>query len=256
MLGTSQLDLPKLTATGTYRIRLNPRLGGAGVGTGSVALTLSTAATGTIVIDGPSTTATISRAAQNAYIDFQGTTGQQLSLALTSNTLTDYVQVDVLKPDGSGLSGLLMLGTSQLDLPKLTATGTYRIRLNPRLGGAGVGTGSVALTLSTAVTGTISIGSSTTRTTTRPGQDAYIDFQGTAGQLLRVSFSLNSMAERVWVTVYNPNGSTLKTSSFVLSGGSIDLPALPTTGTHRIRLDPDLFPNLGQGSTVLTLSTR
>jgi hypothetical protein len=245
-------DLPKLPTTGTYRVRLIP--GASDVGW--VIVTLSTAVTGTIVVNGASTATTIARTAQDAYIDFQGTAGQQLSLALTSNTLTDYVNVDVYRPDGVRLDSLLMsTGPGDFDLPKLPTTGTYRIRLDPRLGGAGVGTGNVTLTLSTAVTGTISVGSSTTISTTRPGQDAYVDFQGTGGQLLRVGLSVNSMADRINVTVYNPNGSSLKSSVIVTSGG-IDLPALPTTGTYRIRLDPQMFPSLGQGSALITLSNR
>jgi hypothetical protein len=230
-------------------------LGGSGVGTGSATLFLSTAVTGTIVVDGAATTTSITRSAQDAYIDFQGTAGQQLSLALTNNTLTDYVQVHVYKPDGARLDSTYMLGTSQFDLPRLPTTGSYRIRLDPQLGGSGVGTGSATLFLSTAVTGTISVGSSTTITTNRPAQDAYLDFQGTTGQLLRVSLSVNSMGNQVWVTVYNPNGSSL-TNRLIVISGSIDLPALPTTGTHRIRLNPELGPSLGQGSATLSLAVR
>jgi hypothetical protein len=245
------LDLPKLPTTGTYRVRLIP----SGSDIGWITITVSSAVAGTVAVNGASTTATVSRIGQDAYIDFQGTAGQLLSLATTNNTYTDYMDVIVLRPDGNRLDSITLNGISEFDLPKLPTTGTYRIRLDPLLRGSSVGTGSVALTLSAAVTGTMSIGSSTTMTTTRPGQDAYIDFQGTAGQLLRLAFSLNSMAHQINVTVSNPSGSTLKSSQIIISG-SIDLPALPTTGTYRIRLDPDLFPSQGQGSVVVALSSR
>jgi hypothetical protein len=255
MAGTSQMDLPKLPISGYYRIRFDPRLGDT-PGTGSVSVTLSTAVGGSVVVDGAATTTTIPRIAQDAYIDFQGTTGQQLSLALTSNTMTDYIYLDVYKPDGSKLDGSVMSGNGNLDPPKLTANGMYRIRLNPRLGGSSIGTGSVTLTLSTAVTGTISVGSSTTISTTRPGQDAYIDFQGTAGQLLRVSFYNNTMDQYVDAEVLNPSGSRLWSGLIAGSSRTVDLPALATTGIHRIHLDPRLGSNLGQGSMTVSLVTR
>jgi hypothetical protein len=254
-LGTDQLDLPKLPSSGYYRIRLDPRLG-ATAGTGSVAVTLSTAVGGSVVVDGAATNATISRIAQDAYIDFQGAAGQQLSLALTNNTLTDYFGVDVYRPDGVRLASHTALGTDQLDLPKLPSSGTYRIRLNPRLGGAGAGTGSVTLTLSTVAVGSISVGSSTTITTTRPAQDAYLDFQGSSGQLLRVSFYLNTMGQYVDAEVRNPSGSVLWSGLIGSNGRTVDLPALPTTGTHRIHLDPRLGSNLGQGSMTVALVER
>jgi large repetitive protein len=176
-----------------------------------------------------------------------------LSLAVTSNTFTAGLPVSVLRPDGIELSGKTTYFTDQMDLPKLPISGTYRIRVNPDLGGSGVGTGSVALTLSTAVTRSISVGSSTTISTTRPAQDAYLDFQGTTGQLLRVGLSFNTMANHIAVTVYNPSGSTLKSGSVGITG-SIDLPALPAAGTYRIRLDPEMIPNLGQGTVSVSVS--
>jgi hypothetical protein len=63
------------------------------------------------------------------------------------------------------------------------------------------------------------------------------------------------MGNSVDVTVYKPDGAVL-TSSMRFGNDSMDLPALPGTGSYRIRLDADMFPSQGIGGLSLSLSTR
>lgn len=260
--GSGGLDLPKLPTGGNYRIRLDPRFSGGTSGTGSVTLTLSIAVSGSVVVNGANTTIAIVRTAQDAYVDFQGNAQQELSLALTNNTLmTHGTDMYIYKPDGATLTTKIATGNpDQLDPPKLPVSGTYRIRLNPRIREPNTGTGSVTLTLSTVTTGSITVGgSSTTITTTRPAQDAYLSFQGNAGQLLRLSLYQNSMSFYVDYAVYSPSGSQLKGGTITGSNGlAVDLPALPTTGTHRIRLNPRIqhSSTFGQGNMTVALAPR
>jgi hypothetical protein len=125
---------------------------------------------------------TIPRFGQDAYVDFQGTAGQRLSIGFTNSSFGDYVDTTVYTPSGSTLTNGLRSGGSDTDLPVLPATGTYRIKLDPNLQ-YGSGTGSITLVLSSAVTGSISVnGGPVTVTTSRAGQDVWLDFQGTAAR--------------------------------------------------------------------------
>ena len=260
--GSGGIDLPKLPTGGNYRIRLDPKLTGTADGTGSVTLTLSTAVEGSVVVNGAATTMAIIRTAQDAYVDFQGTAQQELSLAMTDNTLmTHGTDMYVYKPDGTTLTTKIATGNpDQLDLPKLPASGTYRIRLTPRIREPNTGTGNVTFTLSTVIYGSIAVGSpSIIVTTTRPAQDAYLSFEGTAGQLLKLSLYQNSMSFYVDYAVYSPNGSQLKGGTITgTNGAAIDLPALAATGTHRIRLNPRIqhSTTFGQGSITVALAPR
>jgi len=243
-------DLPALPVDGTYRVRLTP--GASDIG--AVTVTLSSAVLGSITIDGPTAVATIPRFGQDAYVEFQGTAGQRLSIGFSGSSFGDYLDTTVYAPSGASVSSGLRANGMDSDLSPLPATGTYRILLDPKLQ-FGSGTGSITLTLSSVVNASISVnGGPVSVVTSRAGQDVWLDFQGTAGQALRITFGLNTMGNSVDVTVYQPDGAVLK-HALRLGNDSLDLPALPATGTYRIRLDPDMFPSQGVGGITLTLST-
>src|SRR5206468_1092770 len=99
---TGFLDSLTLPAAGTYTVLVNPQ----GTTTGSITMLLNsfTDVTGAISV-GTALTATTTTAGQNARYTFSGTSGQQVSINLSSSSYTgcNAVVVSVLKPDGSTL---------------------------------------------------------------------------------------------------------------------------------------------------------
>ena len=225
------LDTPPLPVTGTYTILVDPAV----AATGNMTLTLSEEVTGTITVGGASAPVSISRAGQRARYTFSGTAGQRLSLGLTSVTISSSFGF-IYKPDGSLLmSQALGTANTAMDLPVLPTTGTYTILIDP----SNAYTGSVTLTLSEEVTGTITPGGPAVPVSiTRAGQRARISFDGTAGQ--RVSLKMTSVTiTQSTVSLLNPDGTTLA-SITVTSGstGFIDVKTLVTTGTYAILINP------------------
>jgi YD repeat-containing protein len=124
-------------------------------------------------------------------------------------------------------------GTSFVDAATLKQTGTYTVVADPQ----DVGTGSVTYTLYDVPpdpTATTSVaGAPVTLSTTVPGQNASVTFQGAAGQAVSVSYSTSGMAATS-VTLVSPSGATIAYGS----GGFIDAIAVPASGTYTIRIDP------------------
>ncbi|MEX0817471.1 MAG: PA14 domain-containing protein [Gaiellales bacterium] len=213
-----------------------------------------------ITIGGDSATVTLTNSGDVGYITFSGTTGQNLGLGLSDVTIgtssSTSAQAWVRKPDGSNLVWPAMwFGTSgsEMDLPTLPVDGTYTIVIDPYSSN----TGSVTLTLSEDVTGSITVGgSSTSVTMSRIGQNGRVTFSGTAGQNLglggsNVTIGTSGCCTAI-VSVLKPDGSTLQNADWIgPSGSELDLVTLPVSGTYTIFIDPDKTKT---GSATLTLS--
>src|SRR5262249_30640545 len=124
-----------------------------------------------------------------------------------------------------------------IDTKTLPATGTYTIRVDP----SGMNTGSMTLTLYDVppdVTGTITPGGpAVTVTAITPGQNAQLTFSGTAAQ--RVSLELTNVTTTLaFVSLLNPDGSTLAFFSSGMFGAFLDATTLPASGTYTLRVDP------------------
>jgi hypothetical protein len=125
-----------LPTTGTYTIVVDP----GSTYTGSMTLTLSSALTGSITLDGASVPLTISRIGQTARYTFSGTSGQWVSLGLTSVTVTSAT-VTLLGPTGTNLVST-SVGTGGGGLEPASTwptTGTYTIVVDP----SGIYTGNI-----------------------------------------------------------------------------------------------------------------
>ncbi len=235
-------DSPPLPAAGTYQLLV----AGASSFTGSLTMTLSQElAAGELVTGGAPVTVTVSRPGQNARLTVNGTAGQRLSLGLTNVTLASTT-VSILTPDGSSLvSGNFGTQGGALDTPPLPVSGTYAVLIDQTFGN----TGSMTLTLSDEVGGTIEVGGASVPVSiTRPGQRARLTFSGTAGQ--RLDLGLTSVTVGAWVRFFKPDGSEM-VNTYVGSASALDTPSLPTTGTYAILIDPD---SVTTGSMTLTLS--
>ena len=98
-------------------------------------------------------------------------------------------------------------------------------------------------------------GDPVTVTTTSPGEDARLVFEGAAGR--RISLKLSdvtigtSCCSSAKISILKPDGTTLLSASgFGTSGGFIDTKTLPQTGSYRILVDPQ---SNAVGSVTLTL---
>lgn len=203
--------------------------------------------TGRIVVGGSTLTATISTANKVGLVVFDGVAGQRVSLGMTSVSITSST-VSLYRPDGSLMNyGTYSTGGGVLDSPVLPVTGTYAIVIDP----TSTYTGSMTLTLSTELTGTITIaGSPVSFSITRVGQNARYSFTGTAGQTVSLGVTSVTIPSSN-VSIYKPDGSFLvEPTSITSGGGALDSQVLPVTGTYAILVDP---LNLGIGNMTLTL---
>jgi hypothetical protein len=237
-----------LATTGTYTIKVDPD----GASTGTLSLTLYNVpadVSGTITPGGSSVGVTITTPGQNGVLTFSGTSGQRVSLHVTSGPSgTIYL----LRPDGSQqtfvYSGWLQ---AFMEPQTLATTGTYSIKVDLE----GASTGSLTLSLYSVpadTTGTVSIGGSAVGVSLgSPGQNGTLTFSGTNGQDVTVHLTSNTMGTPV-IRLLKPDGSQL---TWGFSGSSsFDLPTqtLPTTGTYTIVIDPD---GAATGSINVSVST-
>ena len=234
-----------LPVTGTYTILF----AAAGSYTGSVVLTLSQdLQAGALMAGGASVPVSISRAGQRARLSFSGTAGQRLSLGIAGPTVAATYTVS--NPDGTTLTSGFFGQDASLDLPPLPATGTYGILIDPDL----AKTGSMTLTLSEEVSGTITVdGASVPVSITRAGQRARLTFAGVAGQRLSLAMQSSSAPTQGTTTVFRPDGTTHGTLTFGTGPYTLDLAALTVTGSYTVLIDPN---GVGAVSTTLWLSSE
>ena len=89
-----------------------------------------------------------------------------------------------------------------------------------------------------------------TVSTTAPGQNARLTFEGTAGRAISLQLSNVSVAS-AYVSVLAPDGSALvKNTLLDTSGTFVDTKLLPSSGTYSIVVDPT---GANTGSVTLAL---
>ncbi len=221
-----------LPVTGTYTLVVDP----SGTNTGTITLTLMSYLSGTLTLDGTPTASTISTIGQNALYTFTGTMGQWVNLGMTSVSITSAT-VTLWKPDGT-LWTSTTIGTSggSLDAPTaLPTTGTYTVTVNP----TAQYTGTMTLTLSTEVTGSVTINAATTPVTiSRVGQNARYTFVGTASQQATVKITGNGLGG-VSVNLYTPTGAGQTGAGSSAANFNLPTVTLATTGTYTITINPN-----------------
>jgi YD repeat-containing protein len=200
--GNSDLSIvmPPLPTTGTYGILVDPRY----ADTRTMTLTLSEDVTGSIVVDGSALSLSLARPGQVARVTFSATAGQRLNLAVSNANLS--TSLSILKPDGSTWATSTVSSGSVMDTAPAPITGTYTIVLNP----AAAITGSLTLTLSAELVGTISMGGPpVTVSITRPGQKARLTFTGTATQRVSLTITGVTVSGTAYVGLLKPDGTVI-----------------------------------------------
>ena len=149
----------------------------------------------------------------------------------------NHAILSILKPNGTTLVSTTV-GTNggDLDTEPLPDTGTYTVVVDPEGSSfnPGATTASLALTLSEPMSGAITIGGpSVPIMLNRPGQNARLTFEGTAGQ--RVSLGIIDFSgERP----LRPDGTVLASNRICTSVSDIDIEPLSDTGTYTVVVDP------------------
>jgi Big-like domain-containing protein len=240
------LDTSTLPTNGTYTIVVDPQ-GGV---TGDASLTLYDVPAdtfGSIVVGGPAASVGTSVPGQNAALTFSGTAGQRISLAVGPTCCS--TKISIIKPNSTVLASATFSSFGGfLDATTLPTTGTYTVAVDLQ----GRATGDVTVRLYNVpadTTSTIAFGSSTTVTTTVPGQNATVTFVASAGQ--RMSLRIGPTCCSAGISVLKPNSSTLVTPTTIgTNGGFIDTTVLPTAGTYTIVID---LQSSATGSITLSL---
>jgi len=128
--GGGFIDVQTLPTTGTYTIVVDPQ----GAATGAMTLTLYDVpadVSGTLTVNGGGVGVTITTPGQNGALTVAGTSGQGVTVRITSNTI-GTVSVSLLKPDGGTLTSGASSGAN-FNLPSQTlpTTGTYTVKVDP-----------------------------------------------------------------------------------------------------------------------------
>jgi YD repeat-containing protein len=221
------IDSKLLSETGAYLIKLSSPVSQ----TGSLNFSLHEFEDLSVSItpDGSDTVLPIDKPGQNSNLTFNAVSGQKISLKLRSTGIAGLVVI-ILRPDGSIMLNNNVSSATFFDTMTLTVSGSYTITINP----ASYFTGSVTLNLYTVpsdISETASVGGDeVTVTTTTPGQNANVTFNGTANQSVSIKFTSVSLGGNVLIK--HPAGDII--SSIVLSSSvrTIENLLLSTTGTY------------------------
>lgn len=128
--GSGFIDVQTLPTTGTYAIFVDPK--DAAVGSVNVTLyDVPADLTGSVTVGGSALNVAPSVPGQNANITFEGTSSQQVTVGITSSTLS-CVAVTLKQPNGSTLTSKSSCAASfNLLMQTLPTTGTYTIKIDP-----------------------------------------------------------------------------------------------------------------------------
>ena len=247
--GTPTQTLP---VTGNYALQVDPYY----ANNGNVTVTVSSDISATITINGSPVALNLSRAGQNAWLTFDGTAGQRVSVGVSGVTLSGSWgrgTVSIYKPDGTALQTPFEFDQNGHGTPTkvLPVTGTYSILVDPYYANVG----NVTVHLSEDLSPSISINDVPVTMTFRPGQNAWLTFSGTAGQRVTVGASnvtLSGSWGRGTVAIYKPDGTALQTPfEFDQNGHGTPTKILPVTGTYAIQVDP-YYANYGNVTLYLS----
>lgn len=241
-----EIVLPFLQTTGTYTILIDPFEDQ--TGSLDTSFTSITDVAKTLTVGGSAVASTVSTAGQNVKATFTGTSGQHLSLRLSSVTVSS-ANISVYKPDGTPVAPQISVGTSggYFDIPTVPTTGTYTV-----IADFLENTGNMTFTLSsfTDVTGTLNSGTPLAIIISTQRQNARPTFTGTAGE--KISLNITGVTiTGSYVSIIKPDGTKLTEPVYVSVGGMfIDNTTLPVTGTYTVLVDPE---NTKTGAATLTL---
>lgn len=232
------IDVIEAPLSGAYVVMLNFR----GVATGTVGAQLhdvSADPIADVAIGGAPVTMTATIPGQNAYLRFSGSAGERLSMQFSGVTAGTYVDMSVIRPDGSLLTAPVAISSAgrYVDAKELPQSGMYTIKLDWR--GSAIGTVATRLFAvpDDVVADLVSGGVAIALSTVAPGQNLKGSFAGTAGQIVAPYFSGNTLG-CVAPAVNGPDGALLMSASTCAASYRFTATTLPTTGVYTISIVP------------------
>jgi YD repeat-containing protein len=262
------INLPNLPAD-TYTVLVST----ASAATGSMQVLVQQGIAATVPVDGNPHSFNTVEPGQIAYLKFQGTAGQSLSLAVTNLSMVPAspasLQLQIIRPDGNNfLFPSCTMGPNgcQFSLFRLPLSGAYTMNLVS----AATQTFSATLTMTPDIAATLTPGTPLTVALPTIGQNATLNFTATAGQTMvfNVSGVTSTPAGLPYLfTVYNSAGSQV-TSTSTTTGTTINLPNLAAdtytvlvstasaaTGSMQVLVQPGIAATVPTDSTPTTFTT-
>jgi len=250
--GTPVFNLP---ITGTYQVVIDPPSNVTFSGT----LTLSTPVD-QVLTSGTPAPVIFTRPGQFGRLQFTGTAGQPMTLAIPSTTPgNQQLALEVWGPTGSigWTTGSSSTDGAMVHVASLPASGGYTAFAMPSYSATGSMTATLNPAMDVAIDGSPLVVSNSTA-----GYDRRVLFSGTAGQQIGLGLTglsyTPSSAAGTSVIVYAPNGGVVGSTAGCVpsnpNGGCSALAVfnLPSTGTYRAIIDP---PSNVTFSGTLTLSS-
>jgi RHS repeat-associated protein len=236
------------TTAGRYTFVLDPGVNATGTVTLTVAEavdggTLSTTAAGSPVV--------ISRPGQEARLVYPGQIGEDLTVAVSGNTVQANTTLVVTAPDGTEVARTTVSSgrDAVLRLPALAQQGDYSVVVSPR----SAATGSMTLTLSAPVDIAVTPGQAAIPgATSRPGQVLRVSTPLPAGQGATFSLTGMSLGGSANARVLGPDG-TPAADDRLLSASTVQRAiharGLTSAGTYVLEIIP-------QAAAPITSSVR
>jgi YD repeat-containing protein len=235
------VEIGPVQTPGLHTLRVeatDPGFGPLTNATGSGTVSLSRPASGTMIVDGTAPTVNAALVGQSLDVTFAGQAGEDIGIAIASLAYqpSDMYSVDVtlVKPGGQSV----YLGEAYSAYQgwtfrvKTEVTGTYRLRVRPRVGMTSL---SARFWASRDVRQRATLNKSTSVTLARPGQTVRTSFAAQAGQA--VDLVLSNVApipasQGLRVAVYASNGAYIGGSDVSANAleQSIPLTSVPASG--------------------------
>jgi YD repeat-containing protein len=232
------VHIPSLPATDTYLVYVFPWFNA----TGTMTVTLNPAMD--LVVDAAPSIVSTTAAGHTKRFLFNATAGQKIGIGTRDHAHTPpssaATNLTLYSPSGSNVSSMncTTSGVARCELNVGSVTGPYTVAVTPPAGVNFSGT----ITLSNAVTGAIDVnGAVVPVSLSRDGQDAWLTFSGTTGQLLRLNVSsmvTGPTGQTVTFQFWKPNGTWLANHSPSSAASSFDIPTLDATGTYQLYISP------------------
>lgn len=236
--GKGYVETTTIPADGTYTLQL--RATEEDTGEARVKLYRITDQTAAIKPDGNAATALINKPGMQAHFTFTAEKGQRFFLNVPKTTLpSQCTPLSITSPSGNDIAnGCLINGKGMIDTFIAPESGQHTVTLNP----VETSTGSATLRLTTAYleTKTITLGASTKLQFKKPGNEAEIRFNGSAGQRIYIDMRGSTLPSQCGgIELRMPNGQ--KEGGCII--GSSDSFAdkgivLPVNGTYIFSLSP------------------
>lgn len=241
------LRLAALPVAGTYTVLVDSGQGE----TLQARLTLASGSSA-MVLDGASAAIATDLGGQEVFLTFAATDGQRLGVGLRDLQVSSGTNFSAMlyRPDGNSASATctVQYGGCELDITA-NATGVYRLYVKPQSATQQIQFTAIA---STDVEATLAPNTLLTLALDRPGQNGWLSFSGVSGgrpTLEITDHTTQPAGGTVNYVIYKPDGTSL-TSTNVTGARVFQLPALPTSGAYRIRVNPTYASPYAVGLTL------